>query len=326
MKYIMIILMALLTLPARSQFLRADFKKAMELKQRPLVVVLFDPETEASTQCDSMHMAWYNEHIAVAFEKHWTLNDSIIFMESRKAASIIDSKSHEYVIFTAGPSREGQQSSGDVFWYPSFTFMVFLSEDGNRMNGEYVDRGFYNERLVPDTEVTGQLNRGRYIFKLSLPEMMISENDLAFVLQQFDISIGKALEEKKAKGGIYASPVPRSLSARLKNDTLLIPETFDPEASDQKIISSYYNHPFKIASEKQIEDAQSGAARNQAFIHYLWSDHERMFLGFVVETETLDVITAFKPGQVKLEKAACLPAGKSYRTLIRAKARYLKRL
>ena len=96
MKYLLVLFLITLSFPGRAQFLRADYKKAAELKHRPLAVVLPDPETEASNACDSLHMTWYNDHIADAFEKQWSLSDSIVFISSRKAASIIGSKSHEF--------------------------------------------------------------------------------------------------------------------------------------------------------------------------------------------------------------------------------------
>ena len=184
-----------------AQFLRADHKKAIELKHRPLIVAVFDMEEEAGNYCDSIHMAWYNNHIREIFKKHWTLSDSIIFMRSKRVASILASKSQNYVIFSAGPSREGQQSSGDIFWFPSFTFMLYLSEDGKRFDSKMVDRGLYSEPLVPDMEMTGQLFRGKYIFKLSFAELALSENDLVFTLRQFNARINDALKEKKPKSG-----------------------------------------------------------------------------------------------------------------------------
>ena len=117
---------------ANTQFVQADYKKAEALKHRPLIVALFDLEEEPKSYCDSLHMAWYNSNIKEIIEEHWTLSDSIILMRSKRVAKFIASKSHDYVIFSVGPSREGQQSSGDVFWYPSFTFMMYLSEDGKK--------------------------------------------------------------------------------------------------------------------------------------------------------------------------------------------------
>ncbi len=96
--------------------------------------------------------------------KYWTLNDSVIFMERRLLTSIVGSKSPEYAVFSAKPSQEGQQSSNDIFWSRSFTFMLFLSEDGRRLDPDLVDR---NSPIIPDTDNGGQLLRGRYIFKLS---------------------------------------------------------------------------------------------------------------------------------------------------------------
>ena len=309
-----------------AQFLRADYKKAIELKHRPLIVALFDMEEEAGTYCDSIHMAWYNYHIREIFRNHWTLSDSIIFMRSKRVASILASKSQDYVIFSAGPSREGQQSSGDIFWFPSFTFMLYLSEDGKRFDSKMVDRGLYSEPLVPDMEMTGQLFRGKYIFKLSFAELALSENDLVFTLLQFNTRINEALKEKKPKSGIYAKKIPKEVSAILKGKTLLIPNNLDPEGTDEKIIGKYYNHPFRIATQEEIKEAISAGDKNTAYLHYLWSDHERMFQGVVINAENSEVLQVFKVGAIKFSSKDCPPVGSSYRDHIMMKVKRLKGL
>jgi hypothetical protein len=311
---------------SQAQFLRADHKKAVELKHRPLIVALFDMEEEAGTYCDSIHMAWYNKHMREIFEKHWTLSDSIIFMRSKRVASIIASKSQDYVIFSAGPSREGQQSSGDIFWFPSFTFMVYLSEEGTRFDSKMVDRGLYSEPLVPDLEMTGQLFRGKYIFKLSFADIALSENDLVFALGKFDTKIREALTEKKAKGGIYAKKIPKEVSAKLKEKTLLIPDNMDPEGINEKAISKYYKLPFRIVSQEEIIKSISSRDHNVAYLHYLWSDHERMYQGMVIDAEDGEVLAVFRPGYVKVTSKDCPPVGSSYRSRITMKAKMLKKL
>ncbi len=316
----------LLAVQSNAQFLRADYKKAAELKHRPLIVALFDMEDEAGNHCDSIHMAWYNDHIREIFHQYWTLSDSIIFMRSRRVASILASKSQDYVIFSAGPSREGQQSSGDIFWFPSFTFMLYLSEDGKRFDSKMVDRGLYSEPLVPDMEMTGQLFRGKYIFKLSFADLALSENDLIFTIKQFNARINEALLEKKSSNGIYAKKIPKEVSATLKEKTLLVPDNLDPKGINDKIISKYYKHPFRIATQEQIESAITSGSKNTAYLHYLWSDHERAFQGMVIDTQTNEVLQVIKVGVAKFSSRGCPPVGISYRSLITMKATRLKSL
>jgi len=325
-KSLTIIILFFITLQSQAQFLHADHKKADALKYRPVLVALFDMEEEAGTYCDSIHMAWYNEKIREIFRQHWSLSDSIIFMKSRRVASIIVSRSRDYVIFSAGPSREGQQSSNDIFWFPSFTFMLYLSEDGRRFNSRMVDRGLYSYPLVPDMEMTGQLFRGKYIFKLSFADLSLSESDLVFALQQFDESILTALAEKKPKGGIYAKRIPKEISSRLKSAVLLVPDNLDPEGVTEELVSKYYEHPFRIATQEDIEDAVSSKAENTAYIHYLWSDHQRMFLGMVIDAQSGEVLAVMGPGVALLNKHGCPEPGSSYRSQIRIKIKKLKNL
>ena len=305
-KSIPLILLLFFTLQLDAQFLRADHKKAEQLRFRPLIVALFDMETEAGNQCDSIHMAWYNEHIRTAIKEYWDFSDSIIFMKSPRVASIIASKSHEYVILSAGPSQEGQQSSSEVFWFPSFTFMLYLSEDGKKFDTRMVDRSLYSTPLVPDQEMTGQLFRGRYIFKLSFADLKLSDNDLVFAIRQFTSKIEDAMVYKDSKGGIYAKKIPKKTSATLKTKTLLIPDNLDPEGVSIDIIKKYYKHPFRIASNEQIDQAIADNAENTAYLHYLWSDKERMFLCNVIDIRSGEVIAVLGPGAARLTKGDCI--------------------
>ncbi len=325
-KFIISLLLFFLIYQANSQFIRADYKKAMELVKRPLIVALFDMEEEAGNLCDSMHMAWYNENIKEIFREHWTLSDSIIFMRSRRVASILRSKSDDYVVFSAGPSREGQQSSGDIFWFPSFTFMLYLSEDGRKFDSRMVDRSLYESPLVPDMEMTGQLFRGKYIFKLSFSSLALSKNDLLFAINTFQNSIEQSLSEQKASGGIYAKKVPKYISASLSQKTLLIPVDLDREGIDKEAVARYYKHPFKMATHEQIEKARSERTENTAYLHYLWSDQERMFLGNVIDAQSGQILAVLGPGVARMNQADCMDPGTSYRELMRVKTKKLKSL
>jgi len=327
MKYLSILIILFsITGSTYGQFVRADHKKAAQLKQRPLIVALFDMEEEAGTYCDSIHMAWYNDHIKEIFLQHWTLNDSIIFMRSKRVASILASKSSDYAIFSVGPSREGQQSSGDIFWFPSFTFMLYLSEDGKKFDSRMVDRGLYSEPLVPDMEMTGQLFRGKYIYKLSLADLSISENDIVFILNNFNTSIKNSLLEKRAKGGIYAQKIPKEITARLKNMTLLIPDNLDPDGVDKKKVDKYYKYSFRISSQEEISEAIASNAANTAYLHYLWSDHERMFQGLIIDAKSHEVLAVFRPGAISIQSEDCPPVGTSYRNRISMNIKRLKSL
>lgn len=308
------------------QFLHADHKKAAELKHRPLIVSLFSLEEEAISHCDSIHMEFYNMKIRELVSQYWTLSDSIIFMRSKKVESIISSKSTDYVILSAGSSKEGQQSSNDIFWYPSFTFMLFLSEDGMRFDGSIIDRGHYSTPYLTDLEMTGQLFRGKYIYKMSFYDMALSENDLRFCLDQFTKSISDAIAKKYPKGGIYAKKPDKKAAAALKDKTLLVPDNIGTEEVNNKLVSRYYDHSFQICSEAEISRAIAESDTAKAYIHYLWSDHLRMYQAFIIDTETKEVITSFRPGQVDINTQDCLPAGTSYRNRIRLNLKHLKRL
>lgn len=324
-KSIIFITLGLLSLHSSGQFVRADYKKALELEHRPLIVMLFDLAKDARTQCDSTHMAFYNETMREILPEYWTLSDSIIFMKSSRVERIIESKSKEYVIFSSGYAREGQQSSGDVFWYPSFTFMLFLSEDGMRFDGSMIDRGNFRSPYIADQEMTGQLFRGKYIFKLSFFNYALSENDILLVMKQFTANIEEALKQKYPKGGIYAGKMDKDMVASLKNYTLLVPSGIYEEGISRKKIESFYDHPFRIAGEEEIRQFISLNTEGMAYIHYLWSDHMRMFQAFIIDAGSKDIIAVFRPGKVSIGND-CMPAGKSYRAHIEMHPKHLKRL
>jgi hypothetical protein len=321
-KYFILACLLLLSLQSHAQFLRADHKKAIAIEHRPLAVALFDL-AEAENECDSIYMSWYNEKIVEILSSYWTLNDSIIYKKKSWIASVVASKSNDYAVFSARPSLEGQQSSNDVNWSRSYTFMLFLSEDGKRLNSEIVDR---NSPLIPDSEMSGQLLRGRYIFKLSFKNPSLSENDLVFALQQFEEQVGIALFDKKPKGGIYAKKIPKSVSSDLKTITLLIPNNLDPEGIDDDVVSKYYDHPFRIARQEEIEAAITAKKENTAYLHYIWSDQERMFLGTVIDAQSGQLLAVLSPGSARLAKFDCLPPGVSYRTQLQMKVKKLKGL
>lgn len=320
--FLILSILLLFGLNAYSQFLRADYKKASLIYHRPVVVPLFDL-ADAADACDSTHMIWFNETIKEVMPEYWELNDSVIFMDRRTITSIIGSRSPEYAIFSAGPSQEGQQSSNDIYWFRSFTFMLFLSEDGMRLDPTMVDR---SSPIIPDTDNGGHLLRGRYIFKLSFADKHLSKNDIIFAIGQFNDKIKLALEQRYSKKGVFAQKIPGDVSSRLQEKILLIPYDLDPEGVDSKIVEHYYKHPFKLVSQDEIEHARQTGAENMAYLHYLWSDNERMFLGCVIDTHTGELLAVMKPNAVKLEHHDCLSAGISNRTLIRMKAKRLKNL
>ena len=323
LKYLLISSLLIITLHSHAQFLRADYKKAELMYHRPVVVALFDLAL-AEDRCDSIHMSWYNDQIREVMPDHWGLNDSIIYMERRRLASIIGSRSPEYAVLTAKPSMEGQQSSNDIYWSRSFTFMLFLSEDGMRLDQDMVDR---NSPIIPDTDVSGQLLRGRYIFKLSFANDQLSVNDLVFAIQQFNDRVQLALNRKYSKKGLYAQKIPKETSATLTTKTLLIPDNLDPDGIDEKIILKYYKHPFLIASQEEIEAKITAKDENFAYLHYLWSDAERMFMTTVIDVRSGNLLAAIKAGKLEsLTDNECLPAGISYRSMLRLKAIKLKTL
>ena len=51
-----------------------------------------------------------------------------------------------------------------------------------------------------------------------------------------------------------------------------------------------------------------------------------MFLGGVIDIQTGNVLAMLKPGAASLKHSECLQAGSTYRTLIRMRAKQLKRL
>jgi len=319
---IYITVLILIALQSQAQFLRADYKKAEITYHRPLIVALLDL-SDAVNACDSLHMNRYNEMVREIVPKYWTLNDSIIFMEKRMLTSIIGSRSPEYAVLKGQPSLEGQQSSNDIYWSRSFTIMLFLSEDGQRLDPEMVDR---NSPLIPDTDMGGQLLRGRYIFKLSFVNYQLSTGDLIFVVSQFNNSVNLALERRYSKKGVYAQKVPKGITYILKSKTLLIPDNLYEEGVDENIIAKYYDHPFRIASQEEIANAILIQEENMAYIHYLWSDAERMFLGNVIDTKSGELMAVLKSNVVKLEKTECLDIDIAYRTLIRMQPKRLKSL
>jgi hypothetical protein len=321
-RYILIVALLLIAQQSFSQLIRADYKKAELIYHRPVVVPIYDL-TDAADACESAQMSWFNEAMRELMPEYWALNDSVIFMEKRMLTSIIGSKSPEYVVFSARKTREGQQSSNDIYWYDSFTFMLFLSEDGRRLDPVMVDR---NSPIIPDTESGGQLLRGRYIFKLSFADMHLSKSDIIFAIRQFNDRVTEALEKKYSKKGLYASKIPRELTASLKEKTLLLPTDLDPDGTDMETISRYYRHPFRLLSQEEIEAARLSGQENTAFLHYIWSDSERMFLGTIIDTHTGELLAVLKPNAVQLEQSNCLPAGTSNRTMIRMKAKRLKSL
>ena len=235
-RLLIIILILVGNLQVQAQFIRADYKKAEIMYHRPVIISMFDLSL-AENGCDSAHMQWYNENILAVMKEHWKLNDSIILMGRKRLSSIIGSKSPEYAVFMARPSREGQQSSNDIFWYRSFTFMLFLSEDGMRMDPELVDR---SSPLIPDTDDSGHLLRGRYIFKISMADMRLSVDDLVFVISQFNNKVQEALEKRYSKKGLFGEKVAVELSSSLKTKTLLIPDNLYTEEIDEDQLKKVY--------------------------------------------------------------------------------------
>jgi hypothetical protein len=310
------------TINIQAQFIRADYKKASIMYHRPVIVSLVDL-SEAANECDSAYMQWYNQTIVDLMKEHWKLNDSIMTMDPMRYTSMIGSKSPEYAVFMVKPSREGQQSSNDIFWYRSFTFILFLSEDGMRIDPEIVDR---SSPIIPDSDNSGHLLRGRYIFKLSMANSQLSISDLIFVINQFNYKVQEALEKRYSKKGLYGEKVPPELTASLKNKTLLIPKGLFDEELDSADMAKLYKHPFRICSQEDIQSTISSRDENMAYFHYFWSDQERMFLGGIVDTHNGNVLAMLKPRAAILKDSDCLQAGTSYRTLLEVKSNQLKRL
>ena len=321
-RLLIIIIILFANLQIQAQFIRADYKKAGIMYHRPVIVPMLDLSL-AENECDLAQMHWYNNNIKALMKEHWRLNDSIITMDEKRLTSIIGSKSPEYAIFLAIPSREGQQSSSDIFWYRSFTFMLFLSEDGMRMDPDMVDRA---SPLIPNTDNSGQLLRGRYIFKLSMANFHLSVNDLVFVISQFNNKVEESLEKRYSKKGLYGEKVAEVLTSTLKSKTLLIPDNLYAEGIDETRIANVYKHPFRICTQEEITSLINERKENTAYIHYFWSDQERMFLGGIVDAQSGDVLAMLKPRSVRLEHSDCLMPGSSYRSLIRIKPDQLKKL
>ncbi len=314
-RILIIAILVLFSSLSQAQFIRADYKKAEAIYHRPLAVALFDPG-QAENSCDSALMSWYNRVVREVLPSLWQLNDSVIFMESRKINSVIASRDNDYAAFSAAMSFEGQQSAGDIFWFRSFTLMLFLAEDGKKLEPEMVNR---SSPLVTDMETGGQLLRGRYIFKISFARQELSANDLAFAIRQFNSRVNLALEKRYPKKGIYADKIPKALTASIKKKTLLIPPDLDDDL-DRESISAVYRYPFRIASHEEIETAIASGTEGIAYLHYLWSDRDHMFLGAVIDCQSGEVLAFLKPGAARLADRECLPAGTSYRTLLRMKA------
>ncbi len=320
-RILVIVSLILLSSFSRAQFIRADYRKAEAIFHRPLAIALFDV-SRSENPCDSAYKAWYNGVIREVLPPLWQLNDTVIFMESRTINSIMASRDNDYAVFSAGMTFEGQQSAGDIFWFRSFTFMLFLSEDGKKLESEMVNR---SSPLITDMESGGQLLRGRYIFKISFAGQALSVNDLRFAIHQFNSRVNLALEKQYPKKGIYADKIPNTLTASLKQKTLLIPFDLDEE-QDHENISAVYRYPFRIASHEEIETAIASRAEGMAYLHYLWSDREHMFLGAVIDCQSAEVLAFLKPNAARLQDHDCLPPGTSYRTMLRMKAGKLKGL
>ena len=116
------------------------------------------------------------------------------------------------------------------------------------------------------------------------------------------------------------------MTASMKNKTLLIPDNIFFEDMDVVEIGKLYKYPFRLSSQEKIQSAISSAEENTAYLHYFWSDQDRMFLGGVIDTHNGNILATLKPRAVSLEDIECLQAGTSYRTLIRMKSSQLKRL
>ena len=138
--------------------------------------------------------------------------------------------------------------------------------------------------------------------------------------------IEKALLDKSPKGGIYAKKIPKENSAKLKDKILLIPDDLVPEGIDSDLAGRYYKHPFRIATQEEIEVVISLHTENTAYLHYLWSDRERMYVGTVIDAHSGELMGTLGPGAARIKKPDCLPPGTSTRTLLRMKAKKLKEI
>ena len=90
-----------------------------------------------------------------------------------------------------------------------------------RIDPEMVDR---NSPIIPDTDNTGHLLRGRYVFKLSMADFHLSVADIRFVIGQFNKKVQLALDKRYAKKGLYGENVPKELTSSLRSKILLLPE------------------------------------------------------------------------------------------------------
>ena len=134
------------------------------------------------------------------------------------------------------------------------------------------------------------------------------------------------MQKKYPKGGIYAKKPDKKRTTLLKERVLLIPDDIDSAGINAGDIDRYYKHPYKLASQEEISKAIGAGEKGKAYIHYLWSDHVRMYQAFIIDTETGLVLNTFRPGQVNFKKENCIPAGVSYRSRINFKLKHLKRL
>jgi hypothetical protein len=155
-------------------------------------------------------------------------------------------------------------------------------------------------------------------------EKYLSEEDLIFVVTQFNRQINEALNQQKTRGGIYAKKISDETTDKLKTKTLLIPNNLDPDIKDETEMSMYYGYPFQLASQEEINSIISEGKAGYAYIHYLWSDHQRMFQAGVIDAATKELLAVFKPGNIEIHSEKCPAAGTSYRSKISFRAKRLK--
>ena len=89
-------------------------------------------------------------------------------------------------------------------------------------------------------------------------------------------------------------------------------------------VKKYYKHPFKIVSQEEINDAIEANAANVVYLHYLWSDHMRMFQAMLIDAEDDSILAVFRPGDITYKSEKCPPAGVSYRERIQMSVKRLK--
>jgi hypothetical protein len=155
-------------------------------------------------------------------------------------------------------------------------------------------------------------------------EKYISENDLIFVITQFGNQISEARKVQKTRGGIYARRLADDVKEKLKTKTLLIPVGMDPEVESEQDITRYYSFPFRLASQEDIKRIIAEENTDYAYLHYLWSDHQRMFQAFVIDAATKEVLSVFKAGSIEIDLENCLSVGTSYREKFTFNAKRLK--